>query len=128
MHETKTSDIYEIQTSAKNQSFSYKCIKILTISISDKTNPCSVSSHNCQHDSACILLLNTVLQRCCCQAPALSINIACLHGTQQQIHNTVLLLSNDGTDRRTNSLPFHRPCSAYYVGSIHRVLISINSW
>ena len=29
-----------------------------------------------------------------------------------------LLLSNDGTDRWTNARPLHRPCSAYYEGTV----------
>jgi len=46
--------------------------------------------------------------------PQLSIDISC---TQQQTCQTPLLLSIDGTDgwkdRRTDTRPSHRPCSAY---------------
>jgi len=59
----------------------------------------------CQHDTA----------RICCRAPCcgavaaerrrvLSIYISCLPSVQQQTHRTALLLSNDGTDRRTDGL------------------------
>jgi len=65
------------------------------------------------------LLLNAVLRRLCRWAPAppLSIDISCSHGAQQQTRRTPLLLSIDGTDRRTDE-PFHRPCFAYYAVSV----------
>jgi len=35
--------------------------------------------------------------------------ISCPHGAQQQTRRTPLLRWNDGTDRRTDARPFHRP-------------------
>jgi len=35
-----------------------------------------------------------------------------------QTQHMPLLQSNDGKDRRTDTRPLHRPCGAYYVGSI----------
>ena len=39
---------------------------------------------------------------------------------QQQTNRTSLLLSIDGTDRRTDIRPLHRACSAYCVGSVKK--------
>jgi len=48
--------------------------------------------------------------------PQLSIDVSCPPDAQQQTHQPPLLLSIDGTDRRTNertdALPLHRPFSA----------------
>jgi len=53
----------------------------------------------------------------------ISIGIYCPQGAQQQTRGTLLLLSVDGTDRRTDErtdgrTDTHRPCSAYYAGSV----------
>ena len=45
-----------------------------------------------------------------------SIDISFPPGPQQQTRRTLLQWAN-GTDRRTDTVPFHRPCSAYYAGS-----------
>jgi len=45
-----------------------------------------------------------------------SIDISCPPCPQQQTRRTLLQWAN-GTDRRTDTVPFHRPCSAYYAGS-----------
>jgi len=42
------------------------------------------------------LLLSAVLRRCCCRA--LSIDMFCAYGAQQQTHRTPLLRLTDGTD------------------------------
>jgi len=39
-------------------------------------------------------------------------------GPQQQTRRTLLQRTN-GTDRRTDTVPFRGPCSAYYAGSIN---------
>jgi len=44
-----------------------------------------------------------------------------LTALDQQTRRTPLLLSIDGTDGRTDARPFHRPCSAYYAGSVNNV-------
>jgi len=53
----------------------------------------------------------------------LSIDISCPQGAQQQTHRTPLLLSIDGTDRRTDGRtdtgPFHTHCSTYYARSVN---------
>ena len=64
---------------------------------------------------------------CCCGAAAAgrpagqhgqqSIDVSCPPGAQQQTRRTLLQRSTDGTDRRTDTGPLHRPCSAQYVGS-----------
>ena len=51
-------------------------------------------------------------------APPLWIDISRPHGDQQETCRTLRLRSNDGTDRRTDARPFHRPCSAYYASSV----------
>jgi len=61
-----------------------------------------LSTWHCPH-----LLLSAVLRRCCtccCGARRrrVSIDISCLRGAQQQTRRTPKLLSNDGTDRRTD--------------------------
>ena len=62
---------------------------------------------------------STALAAC----PHLSINISCPHGVQKQTRRPPLLLSIDGTDRRTDgrtdARPSHRPYSAYYSGSVN---------
>jgi len=50
----------------------------------------------------------------------LSINICCTRGTEQQTCSTPLLLSINGTGRRTDAQPFHRPCSADYAGNVSK--------
>jgi len=73
---------------------------------------------SCERDATCI---------CCwgASAPAarrrqLSIDVSCLQGAQQQTRRPPLLLSMNGTDRRTDVRPLHRPCSAYYAGSVNK--------
>ena len=44
-----------------------------------------------------------------------------LTALDQQTRRTPLLLSIDGTDGRTDARSFHRPCSAYYAGSVNNV-------
>jgi len=64
---------------------------------------------------------------CCSTFPAarpqLSTDISCSHGAHQQTFRTPLLLSIDGTDRRMggqrDARPPHKPCSAYYTGSVN---------
>ena len=50
----------------------------------------------------------------------LSINICCTRGTEQQTCSTPLLLSINGTGRRTDAQLFHRPCSADYAGNVSK--------
>jgi len=45
-----------------------------------------------------------------------SIDISYPPGPQQQTRRTLLQRAN-GTDKRTDSVPFYRPCSAHYAGS-----------
>ena len=46
------------------------------------------------------------------------IDISCPPNQQQQTYSSRLLLwTHAGTDRRTDTVPFHRPCSACYAGS-----------
>ena len=78
-----------------------------------------VSTWHCPH-----LLLSVVLWcRVDAGRPPLSINISCQHGAQQQTCHMPLLQSNDGTNRWKDTRPFHRPCSAYYVGSDNNPLL-----
>ena len=65
------------------------------------------------------LLLNAHAASARSQRPPLSIDISCPRGAQQQTHRPPLLHSIDGTDRQTDARPFHRPCSAYYAGSVN---------
>jgi len=46
----------------------------------------------------------------------LSIDICCLQGAQQQTPTHHCCCRTDG---RTDTQPLHRPCSAYYVGSVN---------
>ena len=50
----------------------------------------------------------------------LSTDISCCRGTQQQTPRRPLLWWVDGTDRRTDTQPVHKPCSAYYSNSANR--------
>jgi len=59
------------------------------------------------------------------RCPQLSIDISCPQGAQQQTRRPPLLLSIDGTDRRTYTRPLRRPCSAYYAGNISRIVIFV---
>ena len=56
-------------------------------------------------------------------APAVqhTIDIFYPPGPQQQTRRTLLQRAN-GTDRRTDTVPFHRPCAAYYTGSANNSL------
>ena len=66
--------------------------------------------------------------RICCRAPVsaaqrphVSIDISCPQGAQQKTRRTSLLLSIEGTDRQTtDTRPLHRPCFAYYAGSVKK--------
>jgi len=58
--------------------------------------------------------------------PQLSIDMSYPQGAQQQTRRPPLLLSIDGTDRRTDR-PLHRPCCAYYAGSVNNVDRSVVS-
>ena len=49
----------------------------------------------------------------------LSIDMSCPHGAQQQTRRTPLLLSIDGTDRRTEG----RTPDRYYAGRVNDVLV-----
>jgi len=44
------------------------------------------------------------------------INISCPLDPQQQTHCTLLLQAN-GTDRRKDTVPLHRPCSVHYTNT-----------
>jgi len=75
-----------------------------------------------QHDTARICCWAP----CCgavaaeCRCPLLSI-VSCPHGAKQQTHRTPLLLSIDGTDRRTDGRTIDRFIdSAYYAGSVSK--------
>ena len=48
-----------------------------------------------------------------------SIDISCPSGPQQQPRSTLLQRSNK-TYKRTDTVPLHRPCSAYYAGSANK--------
>ena len=52
--------------------------------------------------------------------PALSIDIFCAYGAQQQTRRMPLLRLTDGTDWLTDTGPFYRPCSAYYAHSVKK--------
>jgi len=52
---------------------------------------------------------------CSTARPQLSIDIA---GRSAAYSPASLLLSVDGTDRRTDAWSLHKPCSAYYAGSV----------
>ena len=58
-------------------------------------------------------------------APPLSIDISRPPGPQQQTRRSGVRRTNDETsrqtDRRTDALQFHRPCSAYYASSVNTV-------
>ena len=84
------------------------------------------------HPAWCVVCQHDIAHICCwvpcCGAvdagrPPLSINISCQHGAQQQTCHMPLLQSNDGTNRWKDTRPFHRPCSAYYVGSDNNPLL-----
>jgi len=51
-------------------------------------------------------------------------------GAQQQTRRTPLLMLTGGTDRqtdeRTDARPLHKPCSAYYAGSVKKNKINID--
>jgi len=72
-----------------------------------------------EYRAAAPLLLNT--WRCRSIFPART-----LHGAQQQTRRTPLLRSSDGTetDRRTDPVPFRRPCSAYNADMVPVIVCS----
>jgi len=78
----------------------------------DSTSQYLASYVSCQRDTARI---------CCCGRRCWSI-ISCLHGAQLQTRHTPRLRSNDETDRqrdrRTDTRPFHKPCSSYYESTV----------
>jgi len=41
------------------------------------------------------------------------------HSIANLLHAALLLI--DGTDRWMDAQPFHKPCSAYYAGSVYNV-------
>jgi len=46
-------------------------------------------------------------------------DVSCPRGYEQQTRHTPLLLLVNGTDRRTDAQPFHRPCSTCYAGNVN---------
>jgi len=72
------------------------------------------------------LLPRAVLWPRAAAAPAMqqSIDITYPPGPQQQTLRTLLQRAN-GTDKRTDSVPFHKPCSAYYAGSANKTVKQI---
>ena len=70
-----------------------------------------------------------LLRFCCAVVPLLlgvpwlplSIDISCPHSAQQWTRGMPPLQSYDGTERRMDNRPFHRPCSAYYSGSADNI-------
>jgi len=80
------------------------------------TSLCSASSLGCQRDTAHICCRTQCCGAVAAGRPPLSIDIPCPHGAQQQTRRTPLLLSIDGTDRRTDertdARPICRPCCA----------------
>jgi len=75
---------------------------------------CTLTTWHCPHSPAAA--------PCCCAArrPPLLIDISCTPGPQQQTRRTLLQRSKAGTDRQTDTVPFHRPCSAYYAGNANK--------
>ena len=73
-----------------------------------QTSLCSASYVGCQRDTArvCCSAPAPATRRTCCTA--LSIDISCSQGAQQQTHCTPLLLSMDRTDRRTDGRTLDR--------------------
>jgi len=60
--------------------------------------------------------------------PPLSIDISCPHGAQQQTRRTLVLQSNNGTYRRTDTRPLHRPRYAYYAGGANKQAKRLSIW
>jgi len=86
-----------------------------------KTSLCSASYVGCQRDTArvCCSAPAPATRRTCCTA--LSIDISCSQGAQQQTHCTPCCCRWTGqTDGRTDAGPFHRLCCAYYLGSVNK--------
>ena len=76
------------------------------------------------------MLLSAVLRPCAAAAPLLlgprrpplSIDISCMPARQSAANPcTPLLRSNNVTDGRTDTRPFHRHCPAYYADSVDNV-------
>jgi len=69
----------------------------------------SATSVHWQHDTAYIHLLH---------ATAAAVNHSCLRAHSSKPAAAGLLLwAHTGTDSRTDTVPFHRPCCAYYARS-----------
>ena len=101
------------------------CCKMLRGSLFLGHTVVCVQSHqlSCQHDTACICCWMP-----CCgaiaaerQRPPLMTDMYCPQGTQQQTRPCRSSCWTMGqTDRRTNTQPLHRPCSAYYADSVNK--------
>ena len=80
----------------------------------------TLKTWHCPH-----LLLRAVLRPRAAAAPAVqqSIDTSRRPGPQQQTRRTLLHQAN-GTDGRTDTVPFHRPCSAYMPHNKRAVPIS----
>jgi len=74
--------------------------------------------------------LRTLITRYCPRSPAAAAAAAVdryIHGSKPAAAG-LLLWARAGTDRRTDPVPFHKLCSAYYAGSvINNVCIIANS-
>ena len=80
----------------------------------------ALTTWHCPH-----LLLRAVLRPRAATTPAVqqSIDISFPPGPQQQTCHTLLQRAN-GTDSRMDTVPFHRPCSAYCAGSANNSKIA----
>jgi len=109
-----------------------KCVRILGHSVVVYTYQVCVelpaSALNMTLAALPHLLLNTgACSTALVAHPQLSINISCPQGAQQQNHRPPLLLSIDGTDRRTDARPLHKPRCAYNAGSANK-FTSMPAW
>ena len=93
---------------------------------------CSASSTRLSAWHCLHLLLSTVLQpglqRCCCRAPG-AVDQYLLRVRHSAANPPHAAAAFDWWDRRTDTRPFYRPCSAYYARSVEkRVQLSNCRW
>ena len=77
---------------------------------------------SCQRDTYRFCCWALCCCACCRRAVQQWIHISCPPGAEQQTRRTPLLRSNDGTDGRMDTRPFHKPCSAYRMWAVSVIL------
>jgi len=89
----------------------------------------TLHSPQLQLSAICCWASAPAAQRTCCKrAVQQSIDISCPPGAQRQTRCTPLGRSTGQIEGRTDARPFHRPCSAYYAGSVNNNIVYDPKW